>query len=112
MEISFWVSRYYVNTGIRTSWSETLNRNVQKYTFMLTQADLAGGKWVYFPNVQLDTYLHPQNIHINTQTDPLPVQLICMGSSCILLGNHPDLLTSPHVRIYLFGPLVSGSQTL
>lgn len=112
MEISFWVSRCYVNTHIRTSWSETLERNVQKYSFMLTQAGLEGGKWVYFPNLQLHTLLHPQNIHINTKTYPLPVTLICVGSSCISMGNHPDLLTFPHVHIFLFGPLVCGSQNL
>lgn len=112
MVISFWVSRCYVNTDIRTSWSETLDRNVQKYTFMLTQAGLGGGKWAYFPNLQLDMRLHPQNAHANTQTDPLPVQLTRVGSSCICLGNHPDLLPSPHVRIYLFGPLVCGCQNL
>lgn len=55
----------------------------QSIPFMLTQAGLAGGKYVYFPNLQLDTRLHLQNIHINTQTDVLPVQLICMGSPCI-----------------------------
>lgn len=79
---------------------------------MLTQAGLAGGRWVYFPNLQLDTRLHPQNIRVNTQTDLLPVQLICMGSSCISLGNHPELLTSPYLRVYLFGLLVCGGQNL
>jgi len=79
---------------------------------MMTQAGLAAGKWVYVPNLQLDTRLYPLNIHINTQTDPLPLQLVCMGSSCIALGSHPDLLTSPHVCIYLFGALVCGGQKL